>query len=192
MTCRRKRRGTWMNFVRRITAGLGIVRRSDRTTRSESDSTISALPSITSRSARRIGTIVSGSYDAFRARQPSTTKLPLPLFEDRHTDSPSTAAGELRRAVDAGAPKLGQTWGYGRNCMCRKALQQPIQTPATRQDRIPLQSFHCRYGLVSPPASSQSASASPNSCILAASSGRPAVSRPPDTSGFPATATNAA
>src|SRR5215831_2997557 len=86
-----------MNFVRRITAGLGIVRRSDRTTRSESASTISALPSITSRSARRIGTIVSGSYEAFRARQPSTTKLPLPLFEDRHTNSFSTACGETAK-----------------------------------------------------------------------------------------------
>src|SRR5262245_9915406 len=96
-----------MNFVRRMTAGLGIVRRSDRTTRSESASTISALPSITSRSARRIGTIVSGSYDAFRARQPSTTKLSLPLFEDRHTNSPSTAAGEPRQAIDGGAPKPG-------------------------------------------------------------------------------------
>src|SRR6185503_12148884 len=61
-----------MNFVSRMTAGRGIVSRSDRTTRSVSVSTISALPSITRRSARRIGTIVSGSYDAFNARQPST------------------------------------------------------------------------------------------------------------------------
>jgi hypothetical protein len=34
----------------------------------ESDSTISALPSITRRSARRTGTIVNGSKEAFNAR----------------------------------------------------------------------------------------------------------------------------
>src|SRR5438477_12199573 len=62
-----------MNFVRRMTAGRGNVSRSDRTTRSESASTISALPSITRRRARRIGTIVSGAYDALSAKQPTTT-----------------------------------------------------------------------------------------------------------------------
>src|SRR5580704_8226187 len=62
-----------MNFVSRMTAGRGTVNRSERTTRSWSASTISALPSIRSRSARRIGTIVSGSYDALSARQPTIT-----------------------------------------------------------------------------------------------------------------------
>ena len=62
-----------MNFVSRITAGRGMVSRSDRTTRSGSASTISALPSMTSRSARRMGTMVSGSNDAFSARQPTIT-----------------------------------------------------------------------------------------------------------------------
>src|SRR6476661_3808865 len=63
-----------MNFVRRMTAGRGIVRRSERTTLSRSASTISALPSITRRSALRIGTMVRGSNDAFRAKQPTTTQ----------------------------------------------------------------------------------------------------------------------
>src|SRR5690242_1294323 len=93
-----------MNFVRRITAGRGIVRRSERTTRSESDSMISALPSITRRSARRIGTMVSGSYEAFNARHPRTTKLPLPLFEDRHTNSRSTAGGRTATGDRRRAP----------------------------------------------------------------------------------------
>src|SRR5215213_4536333 len=48
-------------------AGFGSVRRSLRTT-SASASTISALPSITSRSARRTGTIVNGSNEAFNAK----------------------------------------------------------------------------------------------------------------------------
>src|SRR5690348_14283461 len=62
-----------MSLVRRMTAGRGITRRSERTTRSCSASTISALPSMTSRSARRMGTMVRGSNDAFRARQPRIT-----------------------------------------------------------------------------------------------------------------------
>src|SRR5690242_13312760 len=62
-----------MNFVRRMTAGRGMTSRSERTTRSCSASTISALPSMTSRSARRMGTMVRGSNDAFRARQPRIT-----------------------------------------------------------------------------------------------------------------------
>src|SRR5213593_175445 len=62
-----------MNFVSLITAGRGSVKRSERTTLSWSASTISALPSITRRSALRIGTMVNGSKDAFRARQPTTT-----------------------------------------------------------------------------------------------------------------------
>src|SRR4051812_21969353 len=65
-----------MNLVRRMTAGRGMVRRSDRTTRSESASTISALPSMTSRNARRMGTMVSGSYDAFSAKHPTITHPP--------------------------------------------------------------------------------------------------------------------
>src|SRR3954466_2716872 len=64
-----------MNFVRRMTAGRGKLSRSDRTTLSWSASTISALPSIKRRSARRIGTIVSGSYDALSARQPTITQI---------------------------------------------------------------------------------------------------------------------
>ena len=63
-----------MNFVKRITAGRGIVNRSDRTTLSKSDSTISAFPSMTSRSARRMGTMVRGSNDAFSARHPTINR----------------------------------------------------------------------------------------------------------------------
>src|ERR1051325_3860606 len=60
-----------MKRVRRMTAGRGSVSFSERTTRSESASTISAFPSMTSRRARRSGTIVSGSNEAFSARQPT-------------------------------------------------------------------------------------------------------------------------
>src|SRR5437868_12691066 len=60
-----------MNRISRITAGRGSVNFSERTTRSESASTISAFPSITSRRARRSGTIVKGSNEAFSARQPT-------------------------------------------------------------------------------------------------------------------------
>ena len=60
-----------MKRMRRITAGRGSVNRSERTTRSKSASTISAFPSMTSRSARRSGTIVNGSNEAFSARQPT-------------------------------------------------------------------------------------------------------------------------
>jgi hypothetical protein len=60
-----------MKRMSRITAGRGSVNLSDRTTRSESASTISAFPSITSRNARRSGTIVNGSNEAFSARQPT-------------------------------------------------------------------------------------------------------------------------
>src|SRR5262245_30953954 len=50
-------------------AGLGSVRRSLWTLSPASDSTISALPSMTRRRARRTGTMVSGSKEAFNARQ---------------------------------------------------------------------------------------------------------------------------
>src|SRR5438552_8476570 len=68
VTWRRKRRGTWTNFTSRMTAGLGICKRSLRTTE-PSPSTISALRSITRRKARRTGTMVRGSNEAFSARQ---------------------------------------------------------------------------------------------------------------------------
>jgi hypothetical protein len=58
-----------MNFTRRMIAGLGRVSRSLLTTLPASASTISAFPSMTSRRARRTGTMVSGSKDAFSARQ---------------------------------------------------------------------------------------------------------------------------
>src|SRR5437870_3477325 len=51
-----------------MTAGLGICKRSLRTTE-PSPSTISALRSITRRKARRTGTMVRGSNEAFSARQ---------------------------------------------------------------------------------------------------------------------------
>src|SRR5580765_1237655 len=51
-----------------MTAGRGTAIRSEWTG-VPSASTTSALPSMTSRSARRTGTIVSGSNEAFRARQ---------------------------------------------------------------------------------------------------------------------------
>src|SRR5258707_14008429 len=69
-----------MNFVSRMTAGRGMVSRSERTTRSDSDSTISAFPSMTSRSARRMGTMVRGSNEAFNARHPTITKVPPALY----------------------------------------------------------------------------------------------------------------
>ena len=49
---------------------LGKCERSLRTTSSRPPSTISALPSITRRSARRTGTIVNGSNEAFNAKTP--------------------------------------------------------------------------------------------------------------------------
>src|SRR5262249_11852563 len=55
----------------------GSVRRSERTTLPESASTISALPSSTSRSARRMGTMVRGSKLALSAKQPTITPLLL-------------------------------------------------------------------------------------------------------------------
>src|SRR6267143_6954390 len=51
-----------------MTAGRGTAIRSEWTG-VPSASTTSALPSMTSRSARRTGTIVSGSNEALRARQ---------------------------------------------------------------------------------------------------------------------------
>src|ERR1700722_11592890 len=75
-----------MNFVSRMTTGRGNVIRSDRTTRSVSASTISAFPSITKRSARRMGTMVSGSNDAFKARHPIITHPSYRRYESsRHT-----------------------------------------------------------------------------------------------------------
>src|SRR2546429_8550204 len=68
VTWRRKRRGTWTKRTSRMTAGRGTASRS-LWTGVPSASTTSALPSITSRSARRTGTMVSGSNEALRARQ---------------------------------------------------------------------------------------------------------------------------
>src|ERR1700722_6276110 len=77
-----------MNFVSRMTTGRGNVIRSDRTTRSVSASTISAFPSITKRSARRMGTMVSGSNDAFKARHPIITNPSHRRYESsRHTSA---------------------------------------------------------------------------------------------------------
>src|ERR1700716_4766069 len=84
-----------MKRVGRVTTGRGGGHLSDRTTRSASASTISAFPSITSRKARRSGTIVRGSNEAFSARQPTikhssrgnppkyTTRTPLLLTRRR-------------------------------------------------------------------------------------------------------------
>src|SRR3989304_10361534 len=69
VTWRRNLRGTWTNLTRRMIAGLGSEIRGLRISSPASASTISALPSITSRSARLTGTIVRGSNEAFRARQ---------------------------------------------------------------------------------------------------------------------------
>src|SRR5712664_1719633 len=68
VTWRRKRRGTCTKRTSRMTAGRGTAIRSEWTG-VPSASTTSALPSMTSRSARRTGTMVSGSKEAFRARQ---------------------------------------------------------------------------------------------------------------------------
>ena len=68
MTWRRNLRGTWTNLDRRMTMGRGMVSRSLRKKRPWSASTISALPSITRRSARRTGTSVNGSNDVFSAK----------------------------------------------------------------------------------------------------------------------------
>src|SRR5690348_12934881 len=83
-----------MNFVRRMTAGRGIVRRSERTTLSWSASTISAFPSITRRRARRIGTMVRGSNDAFRAKQPTTTQTSV-IRRARLARQPELRGGRL-------------------------------------------------------------------------------------------------
>src|ERR1700689_5026748 len=70
-----------MNFVSRMTTGRGSVNRSDRTTRSVSASTISAFPSMTKRNARRMGTMVSGSNDAFKAKPPTITPSSYRRYE---------------------------------------------------------------------------------------------------------------
>src|SRR5438552_8051579 len=57
-----------------MTAGRGTANRS-LWTGVPSASTTSALPSMTSRSARRTGTMVSGSNEALRARQRTTRLL---------------------------------------------------------------------------------------------------------------------
>src|SRR3954468_10330481 len=82
-----------MKRVRRITAGRGSVSLSERTTRSKSASTISAFPSITSRSARRIGTIVNGSNEEFSARQPTikhSSSADLPKYTSCYTTTIAT------------------------------------------------------------------------------------------------------
>ena len=56
--------------------GRGTVSRSLRTTRCPSASTISALPSMIRRRARRTGTSVSGSKDALRVRQRTLISVP--------------------------------------------------------------------------------------------------------------------
>src|SRR6185503_11928090 len=74
--------------------------------------TISALPSMTRRSARRMGTIVSGSNDAFSARQPRITRSLQALCDssqsyarataptrDRAGDTPVTASSATRRRL---------------------------------------------------------------------------------------------
>src|SRR5947207_7289876 len=103
-----------MNFVRRMTAGLGSVMRSDRTTRSESASTISALPSITRRSARRIGTMVSGSNDAFRAKQPTTTQDLLSMLACARKLAHLKSRRALR-ALQPRAPTLNEVDGSKKN-----------------------------------------------------------------------------
>ena len=59
--------------MRRITVGQGITCRSERKSLPESFSRISALPSRTNRTALRAGTMVSGSKDAFKAKQLTTS-----------------------------------------------------------------------------------------------------------------------
>jgi hypothetical protein len=61
--------GTWTNLTRRMMAGFGIEIRGLLMGSPVSASTISALPSMTSRRARLTGTMVNGSKDAFSARQ---------------------------------------------------------------------------------------------------------------------------
>src|SRR4051812_31057565 len=97
-----------MNFVSRMTAGRGRVSRSERTTRSVSASTISALPSMTRRSARRIGTIVSGSYDAFNARQPSTIPQARGVSRGRQDTAVIPALNNSHQFA-AGSEPFGQT-----------------------------------------------------------------------------------
>src|SRR5687768_3179991 len=109
-------------------AGLGSMSRSLRTTSSLSDSTISALPSITRRNARRTGTMVSGSNEAFNARH----RTLLLRGEDRGMDTQTQ-----RRQPDQAAPspenrKRGSRprQGKSRATTFARALDHPNRYPA--------------------------------------------------------------
>src|SRR6185295_16187123 len=66
----------------------------------------SALPSMTRRKARRSGTIVSGSYEAFSARQPTTKDT----SEGLYTNSRSGALGRERSYLSS----------YSKLCWCHR------------------------------------------------------------------------
>src|SRR4029077_8014614 len=91
-----------------MTAGRGMARRSLLTT-GPSASTISALWSMTSRSARRTGTMVNGSNEAFKARQRKEApggkrgrrkEVPAPAT---YATQPAKARQELGLSPPAGA-----------------------------------------------------------------------------------------
>src|SRR3954469_22164853 len=132
-----------MNFVSRITAGRGMVSRSERTTRSCSASTISALPSMTRRSARRMGTMVRGSNDAFSARQPRITEFLqalLPYFKLWPCNSPNKRAHPCdARATASSAPRSRRRYDGGAHAFrCRGPVAQSVRCAlhAARERRI--------------------------------------------------------
>src|SRR5690349_10406298 len=94
-----------------MTAGRGIARRSLFTT-VPSASTISALRSMTSRSARRTGTMVSGSNEAFRARQrkesPSDKAAVPPGVSETATYATQQAKARQELALSPFTPALGE------------------------------------------------------------------------------------
>src|SRR5439155_1351188 len=110
VTWRRNRRGTWTNLTSLITAGRGMARRSLFTT-GPSASTISALRSITSRSALRTGTMVSGSNEALSARQRKRTpsvRSGRPARRSSETASYATPPANARQDLGLSPSILGE------------------------------------------------------------------------------------
>jgi len=95
--------------------GRGTARRSARTARSASASTISALPSMTRRRARLSGTIVRGSYDALRARHPTVTRASgVTRQSNGRVWGPASARSRVRWAGPSRRGRVGRANRGGR------------------------------------------------------------------------------
>src|SRR5687768_1527164 len=122
-----------MNFIRRMTAGRGSERCSERTILSRSASTISALPSMTRRNARRNGTIVSGSNDAFSARQPTITRTSI-----RPAETPASNGSGSGRKQERTTPRSAATPGAELMSPIEASdWRYPVQETSDRDQRSP-------------------------------------------------------